>query len=143
MATPKACREEIHQIMVANLPGSGLIEADDIYKFRTARFRDDFPVHAWVGTHRINAEPLNQGDQLPYYQYRILLAARYTDKASEQAAEEALDVLELLTIETFAPADVSSVWESLDFLPGPERISMEIFGKFYRVAQQIIKVEIN
>ncbi len=142
MATVKECREEIHAILVANLVGNG-IEAVDIHKFRTGRFRDETPIHAVVTTHKLNTQPLNQGDQLPMYQFKILIAARYNDAASELAAEDALDLLELLAIEALAPANASSVWEALDFLPSPERTSVPFNGKTYRVAQQLVNVEIN
>lgn len=142
MATVKECREAIHTILTAELVGNG-IEAADIYQYRTARFRDEYPIHAVVTTHKINTQPLNQGDQLPMYQFKILIAARYNDAASELAAEDALDLLELLAVEALAPADASDVWESLDFLPSPERTSVPFNGKNYRVAQQLVNVEIN
>lgn len=142
MATVSECREEVHAILVNNLVGNG-IEANDIYKYRTARFRDDFPVHAFVTTHRLSAMPLNQGDQLPSFQYRIMIFARYNDQASELAAEDALDLLELLAIQSLAPAEASNLWESVEFLLSPERTSINVNGKNYRVAQQLIKLEIN
>ena len=63
MATVKECREGIHAILVANLVGNG-IEAADIYKFRTARFRDETPIHAVVTTHKLYTETFKQGKQL-------------------------------------------------------------------------------
>jgi hypothetical protein len=142
MATPQECREEIHRLLTDTLPGNG-VEAADIYAYRTARFRDEYPVHIFVTTHKIWVEPLTQSDQLPHYFFRIFFAARYNDQASELAAEDALDLLELLTVQTLAAAETTAVWEALNFLSGPERTSMEILGKFYRTAQQIVQVEIT
>ncbi len=142
MATLKECRVEVHRLLDNALNGNGVLSAD-IYKFRTAKFRDEAATHVVVTTHKIRAEQLTQSEQLPYYMIRILVLARYNDKASEEAAEDALDNLEYLAVTTLADGNVSSVWEALGFLEGPERTSVIFAGKNYRMAQQLIKVEIN
>ncbi len=140
--TPKEMRHELHRIISGALAGNG-VEAADIYRYRTARFRDEAATHVVVTTHKLGADPLNQGDQLPYYFFRVMFFARYNDAASEEAAEDAIDNLEILAIASLAPAQENDLWESLDFLDGPERTSLQIVSKTYRFAQQIIKVEIN
>ena len=140
--TPQEMRHELHRVLTDALAGNG-VEAADIYRYRTARFRDEAASHVVVTTHKVGADPLNQGDQLPFYFYRVMIFARYNDAASEEAAEDAIDNLEILAIASLADAEEEDLWESLDFLDGPERTSLQIVGKSYRFAQQIIKVEIN
>lgn len=142
MTTPQAIRHQLHQLITSAIVGHG-IAVEDVYPYRTARFRDAAPTHAVITTHRLSASPLTQGEQLPHFLFRVMVFARYNDQASEAAAEEALDSLEMLSLTALASAEADDLWESLDFLDGPERTSVEVLGKFYRLAQQIIKVEIN
>lgn len=138
--TLKEGRQALHTAVTTLLDGNGM-EAADIKPYRTANFGAN-PSHCIMGTLRMTTEEmLTLSDAEPGFYYFIQLLARYSDEASQQAAEDLLDDLTTLLITGLTAHTVGDAWETLDILPSPDRTAVRYGSSPYLVQQINVKLE--
>lgn len=137
--TLRTGRQALHAQVVAYLGGNG-VQVSDIKGFRSARFSDN-PTHIVVGTLLMEAEPLTLNDSEPGFVYFIQGLARYSDEASEEAADDALDDLQYLLITGLTEHTESDPWEALDIVGTPPRTARKIGSHNYKIFEIRVKLE--
>lgn len=127
-------REALHTAVTALLSGNG-IQAGDIKAYRTANFGPN-PTHCIMGTLRLAADAAGTlSEAEPGFYYFIQLLARYSDEASQEAAEDALDDLTQLLADGLVEHVVGDEWETLDILGSPDRTAVRYGSSHYLVQQ--------
>jgi hypothetical protein len=143
MALPstKACRQALADILgPLLLAPAGPAEA--LFAYRTADFNQKSPVVV-ITTHR--ARPHKEVRQAFWgtREFLIVSMARYSSPASEEAAENVLDVIDDIIIDTLGGDEhqVNALWSALDLLQD-QRDSIQLGGADYRHSLFVVTLEV-
>ena len=139
MLTLKTGRWALHT-KVTTLLADNSIAAEDIKRFRTARFSNN-PTHVVVGTLYATVKSATMSDADPGLFYFIQGLARYSDETSEEAADDVLDDLQQLLITGLPIHEEPDAWETLDIVGTPPRTARKIGSHNYKIFEIRVKLE--
>lgn len=139
-ATIKECRQALHDLAVDQLPDGGLIQADDIKPFRTARLSTS-ATHLLIFCISQVIEPITATDQEEGYIFVAKLMVRYSTEESEETAEDYLDDLENQLCDILKAAQETDEWAALDFIKPSRRTIERVAGQTYKVCDIFFKLE--
>ena len=140
MGSTKTIRHALHTAVVALAGGNG-VDTADIHRFRTARFSSN-PTHIVISSHVTTGDEFTQSDIESGYFYLVQILARYSDLASEEAAEDAIDDIGDLLIEGLGSHDAGDAWDGLDFDQPRPNSSFRIGDSNYRLKTIIVQIKL-
>ena len=130
----KTIRHQLHSAIVAALSDYAGINPADIHRFRTSRWTAERATHMVLSTHQTGADLIDG---------RIVMVmqvlSRYNDKASEEAAEDALDDIESILLPALLLQQDTAHWVTLDISDG-SRASVAYDGATYRLGQHLVRI---
>ena len=131
-------RHLLHSLIIDALAGYPSINAADIHSFRTARFRNETPLHGFISLQKMQM-PTDTDKRLVWL---VQLLARFSNQTSELAAEDALDDMDTLLTEELLITQDTSDWQAL-IIADHQRSTADYDGTPYRVSQYIIVMGVS